>query len=124
MTGGVTDEILARLADDPLLELRMAVIKLRSRAEAARREFAEGDNFSYTDDWARACDNMLGGPIGEFTGVFSPFAGLELAGWLESVVKRLERQQPGQEARGEGPIALADKAAAFTIARALLGRMP
>ena len=120
----VTDEMLARLADDPLLELRMAAIKLRSRAEAARREFTDGENFSYTDDWMRACDNMIGGDIGEYLGVFSPHAGLELAGWLESVVKRLDRQVPGQEARGEGPMALADKAAAFTIARALLGRMP
>lgn len=123
MTAGLSDEQLVRLADDPLLELRMAAIKVRSRAEAARSEFA-GENFSYTDDWARACDNMLGGPIGEYTGLFSPVAGLEIAGWLESVIKRLDRQQPGQEARGEGPMALADKAAAFTIARALLGRTP
>ncbi|UWP85799.1 hypothetical protein [Dactylosporangium fulvum] len=124
MTTAVTDGLLARLADDPLLELRMAAIKVRSRAEVALREFTTGENFSYTDDWGRACDNMLGGEIGDYLAAFSPYAGLELAGWLESVVKRLERQVPGQEARGEGPVALADKAAAFTIARALLGRRP
>lgn len=123
MNAGVTDEILARLADDPLLELRMAAIKVRSRVEAAQARLA-GEEYSWTTDYARLADNWLGGEIGELAGLFSPHVGLELAGWLESVVKRLERQQPGQEARGEGPMALADKAAAFTIARALLGRMP
>lgn len=123
MTAGVTDEILARLADDPLLELRMAAIKVRSRAEAVRAKLAD-DFWADRGGFAEAMDNWLGGEIGEFAGLFSPEAGLEIAGWLESVIKRLERQVPGQEARGEGPMALADKAAAFTIARALLGRMP
>lgn len=119
MITGITDEVLVRPADDPLLELRMAVIKVRSRSEAARAAASD-----WSSGYAAGVDDYLGGPVGEYAGLFSPQAGLELAGWLESVVKRLERQEPGQEARGEGPVALADKAAAFTIARALLGRMP
>lgn len=123
MNAAITDEVLLGLADDPLLELRMAVIKVRSRAEAARTQFAD-DFWADRSGYAAAMDNWLGGEIGEFAGLFSPEAGLEIGGWLESVIKRLERQAPGQEARGEGPMALADKAAAFTIARALLGRTP
>jgi hypothetical protein len=123
VTAGVTDEILARLADDPLLELRMTVIKIRTRAEAARaRTHEERDEHGLS--YAQLADNWLGGPVGEFAALWTPEAALEVAGWLESVIKRLERQTPGQEARGEGPMALADKAAAFTVARALLGRMP
>lgn len=119
MSAALPDEVLMRLADDPLLELRMAAIKVRSRAEAAR-----GASSDWISGYAAGVDGCMGGPVGEYAGLFSPVAGLELAGWLESVVKRLERQTPGQEGRGEGPMALADKAAAFTIARALLGRMP
>ncbi|WP_426513136.1 hypothetical protein ACPPVO_22420 [Dactylosporangium sp. McL0621] len=123
MSAAITDEILARLADDPLLELRMAVIKVSARATAAQARTAEErDEHGLT--YAQLADNWLGGPVGEFAGLWTPEAAFEVAGWLESVVKRLERQQPGAEGRGEGPVALADKAAAFTIARALLGRTP
>lgn len=74
----------------PALTLNMAADRLRRAAQLALD--AEAEDGRAPERWCDGMDNMLGGPVGEFCGLISPGAGLDLADWLDEIAAEAVRQ--------------------------------
>ncbi|MEU6768559.1 hypothetical protein ABZ916_39375 [Streptomyces sp. NPDC046853] len=67
-------------APSPALTVHESAAHIRSLAEKAAAD-VEGDQ--YWSRWADGISNALGGPVGDFAGLFSPDLAIHVADWLD-----------------------------------------